>query len=133
MKKIKAQEEIQETNKNVEESQNEIASEKPEQEVKRSIQPSSYVESTYGNTTEIDYDDVRDDADIASALEMGFIAKALAEHKSKVAPETHPDFDGETCIDCGADIPEARLKLYKIRCVDCQHSLEVKSKLYGRK
>lgn len=91
-----------------------------------------YVEPSYGNE-QIDYDDVYDEADIASALEMGFIAKALADHKTKVAPESHPDFDGEHCIDCDAEIPEVRLNMGKIRCVDCQSELELRNKLKGRK
>lgn len=100
-------------------------------EVKELIKP-DYTEPSYGSE-EIDYDDVYDEADIASALEMGFIAKALADHKNKVAPEQHPDFDGEHCIDCDTDIPEVRLKMGKIRCVDCQAELELRNKLNGRK
>lgn len=96
------------------------------------VRKTDYVEPTYGNE-EIDYDDVYDEADIASALEMGFIAKALADHKTKVAPESHPDFDGEHCIDCDAEIPEVRLNMGKIRCVDCQSELELRNKLKGRK
>lgn len=96
------------------------------------VRKTNYVEPTYGNE-EIDYDDVYDEADIASALEMGFIAKALADHKTKVAPESHPDFDGEHCIDCDAEIPEVRLNMGKIRCVDCQSELELRNKLKGRK
>lgn len=96
------------------------------------IKKSTYVEPTYG-TEKIDYDDVYDEGDIASALEMGFIAKALAEHKSKVAPESHPDFDGEHCIDCDAGIPVIRLNMGRIRCVDCQTELEMRNKLKGRK
>lgn len=89
-----------------------------------------YVEPTYGSDI-IDYDDVYDEGDIASALEMGFIAKALAEHKSKVAPESHPDFDGEHCIDCDVGIHVVRLNMGKIRCVDCQSELELRNKLKG--
>lgn len=96
------------------------------------IKRATYVEPSYGTET-IDYDDVYDDADIASALEMGFIAKALADHKNKVAPEKHPDFDGEHCLDCDADIPLVRLNMGRIRCVDCQSELEQRNKLKGRK
>ena len=115
---------------------NETKSELPLDEKKTtstaSVRKTDYVEPTYGNE-EIDYDDVYDEADIASALEMGFIAKALADHKTKVAPESHPDFDGEHCIDCDAEIPEVRLNMGKIRCVDCQSELELRNKLKGRK
>ncbi len=85
------------------------------------------------NDYELDFDnEVYDEVDIASALEMGFIAKALEAHKSKVAPETHPDFDGESCIDCGDEIPQLRLNMGKIRCVYCQEALEKKNKLHGK-
>lgn len=96
------------------------------------IKRSTYVEPTYGNET-IDYHDVYDEADIASALEMGFIAKALADHKNKVAPENHPDFDGEHCIDCDAEIPTLRLEMGRIRCVDCQSELEIRNKLKSKR
>ncbi len=83
-------------------------------------------------TAELDFDnEVYDEGDIASSLEMSFIAQALEAHKAKVAPETHPDFDGETCIECGDDIPEARLAMGRIRCVYCQEILEKKNKLRG--
>lgn len=83
-------------------------------------------------TAELDFDnEVYDEGDIASALEMSFIAQALEAHKSKVAPETHPDFDGETCIDCGDDIPQIRLDMGRIRCVHCQETLEKKKKMRG--
>lgn len=80
----------------------------------------------------LDNTEVYDEGDIASALERGYINQALQRHKEKLAPETHPDFDGETCIDCGNDIPEVRLKMGKIRCVPCQEKLERNSRLYAR-
>lgn len=80
----------------------------------------------------LDSNEVYDEGDIASKIEMNFIAQALGRHKEKMAVETHPDFDGKTCIECGEDIPLARLNLKKIRCVDCQSELELKNKLYGR-
>lgn len=87
---------------------------------------------TYGEQEEIDSNDVYDEGDIASALERGFIAHALNKHKEKVAAESHPDFDGETCLDCGADIPKLRLEMGRIRCVDCQTELEKRNKMFGK-
>jgi RNA polymerase-binding transcription factor DksA len=85
------------------------------------------------NKVELDFEhEVYDEADIASALEMGYMAQALEAHKAKVAKETHPDFDGESCIDCGEEIPQLRLSMGRIRCVYCQESLERKNKLHGR-
>jgi RNA polymerase-binding transcription factor DksA len=90
-------------------------------------------DSSYSlRTAELSFDtEVYDEGDIASALELGFIAHALEMHKAKVAPETHPNFDGETCVDCGDDIPEVRLTMGKVRCVHCQELLEKKNKLRG--
>lgn len=75
--------------------------------------------------------DVLDDGDQASAYQMRENAIALQKAKAAMAPETHPDFDGETCVDCGEDIPKLRLTMGKVRCVHCQSSLERKSKLYA--
>lgn len=80
----------------------------------------------------LESNEVYDDADIASAVERGLIAQALANHRQKIAPETHPDFDGEHCVDCDISIPEGRLKLGKVRCVDCQSDLEKYNKIHGR-
>ena len=75
--------------------------------------------------------EVFDEADMASALEMEYINNALENHKEKVKPESHPDFDGKRCIDCDAEIPKIRLEMFRIRCVTCQEILEKKSKVYA--
>lgn len=90
--------------------------------VEDSIQPD---EDVYDNT------EVYDEGDIASAYERDFILKALQRHKEKLAPETHPDFDGESCITCSNEIPVLRLQMGKIRCVECQEKLEKRKKLYA--
>ena len=77
---------------------------------------------------DINSTEVYDEAEIASALEQGFLAKALAKQQEKMAPETHPDFDGVHCIDCDTEIPPKRLEMKRIRCVDCQTFLEEKEK-----
>lgn len=52
--------------------------------------------------------------------------RAIAAQREHSRPETHPDFDGLHCVedDCGIEIPEPRLQLGKVRCVDCQARLE---------
>jgi RNA polymerase-binding transcription factor DksA len=75
--------------------------------------------------------DVLDDGDIASAYQMRENAIALQKAQAAMAPETHPDFDGESCVDCGDEIPKLRLNMGKVRCVHCQGKLERKSKLYA--
>lgn len=111
----------------------------PVEAIKKVITPTSSLppiieDDSYSlKTAELDFDnEVYDEGDIASALELGFIAQALEAHKAKVAPESHPDFDGESCLDCGDTIPEVRLKMGKIRCVYCQEALEKKNKLHGK-
>lgn len=75
--------------------------------------------------------EVYDEADQASMFQMAETEKALAEIRNRVAPETHPDFDGKTCVECGEKIPKARLNLGKVRCVHCQSALEVKGRMYA--
>lgn len=40
------------------------------------------------------------------------------------APERHPSFDGEHCVECDETIPAQRLAMGKVRCVPCQTHLE---------
>lgn len=97
------------------------------------VQPTLEDDSSYSlKTAELDFStEVYDEAEIASALEIGFIAHALELHKAKVAPEKHPDFDGQHCVDCEDEIPELRLNMGRVRCVHCQEFLEKKGKLRG--
>jgi len=77
------------------------------------------------------YFDLTDESDRASAFEAQFNEDALEEARRKTAPEINPDFDGKHCIECGEKIPAARLKLAKIRCVECQSLKEQKTKFFG--
>jgi RNA polymerase-binding transcription factor DksA len=65
-----------------------------------------------------------DPVDIANEVVEACLAEAEARARGKSAPETHPDFDGFHCLDCGDEIPVLRLRLGRIRCVDCQTRLE---------
>jgi RNA polymerase-binding transcription factor DksA len=85
-----------------------------------------------GKEGALDSTEVYDEAEIASALEAGFIAQALEHHRAKVAPEKHPDFDGSHCVDCDVEIPIERLNLGKVRCVDCQVALEKLNRTYRK-
>lgn len=49
---------------------------------------------------------------------------ALRRVRNMAGRETHPDFDGHTCVVCGDDIPPARLAMGKVRCVICQGAIE---------
>lgn len=73
-------------------------------------------------------DEVYDFGDQAQWIQLAEIASLQKRSRLLNAPETHPDFDGETCLDCGNDIPKARLELHKIRCIECQRFLEIRKK-----
>lgn len=69
-----------------------------------------------------------DPLDEAAALSSQLVDQAIL-HASRAANtrESHPDFDGESCLTCGDLIPPARLAMGKIRCVACQSAREKKS------
>ena len=73
-----------------------------------------------------------DPIDEASALASALTEGAIAVARAASAQETHPDFDGETCVECGDDMPPERLKLGRVRCVRCQSALEHKKNQYAR-
>lgn len=73
-----------------------------------------------------------DPIDEANATAAALTDGAIAAARRANAPETHPDFDGETCVECGEDIPKERLALGKIRCIGCQSILELRQKQQGR-
>ena len=69
-------------------------------------------------------DEVHDEAEIAQHLQLQEQAAISRKAREMNRPEFHPDFDGETCVECGEDIPPERLRLRRVRCVDCQSFLE---------
>lgn len=91
-------------------------------------------QSSYG-ADDLDYklenNEVYDEAELASALESSLLSKALKDHKQKMAPQKHPNFDGLHCIDCEDDIHPDRLKMGRIRCTDCQELHEYVEKRKG--
>jgi RNA polymerase-binding transcription factor DksA len=74
--------------------------------------------------------EVFDEVDLAQMQAQNQLDALLAAHQEKMKPETHPDFDGESCIECGNTIPQGRLAIGKIRCVECQRALELFNKLH---
>jgi RNA polymerase-binding transcription factor DksA len=73
--------------------------------------------------------DVLDQASQTSEL---FIEAGIAASVDACAPETHPDFDGKTCVECGDDIPDGRLALMRVRCVRCQERVERRARSFSR-
>ena len=72
-----------------------------------------------------------DPLDEASALSAALTEGAIATARRANKQEHHPDFDGETCVECGSDIPIARLAMGRVRCTRCQTTIEHKRKQYA--
>lgn len=70
-----------------------------------------------------------DPADIGNDTAQFCTAEAERRARGKSGPESDPSFDGENCVDCMDAIPSARLKLGKIRCVQCQEILEKQQRM----
>lgn len=68
-----------------------------------------------------------DENDMASDLEEVFRELAIESIQANMV-QRDPDFDGSNCLDCTDPIPELRLKMGRIRCVDCQTVIERKQK-----
>lgn len=73
--------------------------------------------------------EVFDETEIAQMHAARELESILAAHALKMKPETHPDFDGESCVKCGREMPE-RVLLGKIRCFDCQTARERYEKMH---
>lgn len=76
--------------------------------------------------------EVYDEADQAQWIQLAEQSSFRERARLANAPETHPDFDGQHCIDCGEEIPAPRLALFKIRCVECQRALEAQRRIFAR-
>lgn len=94
------------------------------------------IEDTKKNTIAEKMEEVRamqtevfDETEIAQLHAAKELEAILAAHAAKMKPETHPDFDGESCIKCGIEIPE-RAKDGRIRCYDCQTAKEKYEKMH---
>lgn len=65
--------------------------------------------------------------DQASDQEEAYRSAAIRAASGSLR-ESHPEFDGATCLDCSDEMPVERLKLGRIRCVRCQTLLEKRRK-----
>ena len=61
-----------------------------------------------------------DPVDLASDREEIDRDNALRRVIERANIKAPADFDGETCVDCGLDIPAGRLALGKWTCIYCQ-------------
>ena len=71
-----------------------------------------------------------DEMDRAAKMEQDFRERAIAAQRIRPAEEPDEDEHGRYCLDCGAVIPELRIKLIAnaVRCVACQTK---KERLHG--
>lgn len=77
-------------------------------------------------------DEVLDETDQAQYLQLQEQASISLRARELNRPETHPDFDGKSCVECGELMPQERLSLRRVRCVDCQTFLEEEKKRIQR-
>ena len=72
--------------------------------------------------------------DQASEQEAMFHANNIKAVQDLLEPQSHPDFNGVDCLDCGEVVPDKRLAFGRIRCTSCESLLEEKdNKLKRRK
>jgi hypothetical protein len=65
--------------------------------------------------------------EMAERLDSAQRDASVAAASRAAQAESHPNFDGQHCIDCDGEIPAGRLALGRIRCVYCQESRERKN------
>ena len=75
-----------------------------------------------------------DPLDKASEIAQMYADHGLQAVQRKVKPEQVQNEDGTwphlECVDCSVEIPEQRLALGKVRCIDCQEIIERRASAY---
>lgn len=70
--------------------------------------------------------------ELAGLLEESERSAGLDRIRQALEPQVHEDFDGVHCMDCGDEIPLARLQAKRIFCTKCQTAQEHRSKGFRR-
>lgn len=105
----------------------------PKPAVKRPVAPIAHQERLSESAPDLvatadpgflDSSEVFDETDHAQHQQLREQAAIQERARQMARPETHPDFDGQHCVDCDDEIPEFRLKIGRVRCVDCQQAIE---------
>jgi RNA polymerase-binding transcription factor DksA len=60
----------------------------------------------------------------AQRIEEAIRAEGMDKLLRLSAQAAHPDWDGVYCVECGVDIPQGRLLLGKVTCIECQRAKE---------
>lgn len=72
-----------------------------------------------------------DESDMASRAEARAIMDALDGHRERANVKLDPDFDGVHCVECGSEIPKARLVAIRTDlCIECKTNSDIRKKQY---
>lgn len=75
-----------------------------------------------------------DEIDRAAAISDAHNEDCVANARRAIEPEQVPDADGNfthvDCIECGDELPTARLNLGRVRCVACQEIKERRGRMH---
>ena len=55
--------------------------------------------------------------------EMGRLL-ALRQSRIQLEPQSHPDFNGTNCVECGDPLHPQRLAFGRVRCTRCQEDID---------
>lgn len=73
-----------------------------------------------------------DEVELAGQLEALHRADSLAAVQQQLRPQSHPDFNGCDCVECGEPLPQVRLEYSWVRCAPCQGAIELRLKQQRR-
>jgi RNA polymerase-binding transcription factor DksA len=63
--------------------------------------------------------------EFAERLQLAQVEEKIAQARVRQCDESRfTGWDGETCFDCGEEIPVQRLEMGRVRCVYCQTTAE---------
>ena len=71
-----------------------------------------------------------DEVDRASENEAILAEEGVARARMAAQPNPPKDWDGETCYECGNEMPKERLAMRWHQCVPCKSLIEKRSKGY---
>lgn len=79
--------------------------------------------------------EVISDDDLATLREMEITQEAIDRVRENAALllKPPPDFDGESCVDCGLEIEDRRRALGYYTCIECARKNERMAKLYSHR
>jgi RNA polymerase-binding transcription factor DksA len=73
-----------------------------------------------------------DEIDRANHLAELATQDSVAHYRRLAAPEQDPDNLDPYCADCGDEIEDARLLMFRMRCFGCQSAKEKREKQHAR-